>query len=187
LRISLNPSYSNNPNKTQYVTEKDFNGDTRYILATINNQTISAALRLNYTINPNLSIQYYGQPYISRARFTDFKHVTNPIADDLYDRFHQYNTNQISFENGSYLVDEDADGNTDYSIYNPNFAFVQFRSNLVVRWEYIPGSEIFLVWSQGVDGFGDVNNSFGDIIDNQLLNQKPENIFLIKATYRFVL
>ncbi|PTM09676.1 MAG: hydrolase [Bacteroidetes bacterium] len=187
LRISLSPSYSNNPNKTQYVTETDFNGDPRYILATIDNQTISAALRLNYTINPNLSIQYYGQPYISRARFTDFKHVTNPIADNLYDRFHQYNINQISYNGGTYLVDEDIDGTTDYSIGNPDFSFVQFRSNLVVRWEYIPGSEIFLVWSQGVTGLVDSADELFSGLENGILNQKPENIFLIKATYRFVL
>ena len=187
LRISLDPSFSNNPNKTQYVTETDFNGDPRYILGTINNTTISAALRLNYTIDPNLSIQYYGQPFISRAKFTDFKHVTNPIADDLYDRFYQYNDNQISYDNGSYLVDEDIDGNTDYSISNPDFSFVQFRSNLVVRWEYIPGSELFLVWSQGVTGLVDSTDKLFSGLENGILNQKPENIFLIKATYRFVL
>ena len=62
------------------------------------------------------------------------------------------------------------------------------RSNLVVRWEYIPGSEIFLVWSQGITGFdnnGEAN--FNTIVDNQIFNQQPQNTFLIKATYRFVL
>ncbi|MGB0950303.1 MAG: hypothetical protein ACPGU0_09400, partial [Marinirhabdus sp.] len=66
-------------------------------------------------------------------------------------------------------------------------AFVQFRSNLVMRWEYIPGSEIFLVWSQGINGTGDPENSFNTIIDNQIFRQKPQNTFLLKATYRFVL
>ena len=84
-------------------------------------------------------------------------------------------------------VDENLDGTTDYSFDDPNFAFVQFRSNLVLRWEYIPGSEIFFVWSQGITGFGDALNDFDTIIDNQIFSQKPENTFLIKATYRFVL
>lgn len=75
----------------------------------------------------------------------------------------------------------------DYSFGNPDFAYVQFRSNMVLRWEYIPGSEIFLVWSQGITGFGDVNNDLSTIVDNQLLGQRPQNTFLIKATYRFVL
>lgn len=189
LQISISPEFSSNPNKTQYVTETSFNGDPRYIMGTIDNKTISAAVRLNYTINPNLTIQYYAQPFISRGRYTNFKHVTNPVADDLYDRFHQFSNDQISFDQGSgvYLVDENTDGINDYEIRNPDFSFVQFRSNLVVRWEYIPGSEIFLVWSQGVTSFTDPTDDLFRGLEAGILDQKPENIFLIKATYRFVL
>jgi hypothetical protein len=113
--------------------------------------------------------------------------VNNPVAADINERVTWYGNDQISFVDGVYLVDEDADGTSDYSFGNPDFAFVQFRSNLVLRWEYIPGSEIFLVWSQGITGMGDVNNSFIKIIDNQLLSAQPQNTFLLKATYRFVL
>ncbi|MBN4085099.1 carbohydrate binding family 9 domain-containing protein [Flavobacteriaceae bacterium AH-315-B10] len=189
LRISIGPDFRSNPNKTQYVTQTDFNGTPRYILAKIDNKSLSASIRLNYTVNPNLSIQYYGQPFISRANYTDFKYVTNSIADNLYDRFHQFTDNQISFDqaNGVYLVDEDIDGNIDYAIGKPDFSFVQFRSNLVVRWEYIPGSEIFLVWSQGVTSFADSSDDLFDGLKTGILNQKPENIFLLKMTYRFVL
>ena len=104
----------------------------------------------------------------------------------MSERVTLYNENQISFEDGVFLVDENEDGAVDYNFRNPDFAFVQFRSNLVLRWEYIPGSEIFLVWSQGITGSGDPNNSFRNIIDNQLLRQQPQNTFLIKATYRFI-
>ena len=144
-------------------------------------------MRVNYNINPNLTIQYYGQPFIFKADFSNFNLVNNATAEDLNDRITYFDSNQISFSNNIYSIDEDRNGSTDYTFGNPDFAFVQFRSNLVLRWEYIPGSEIFLVWSQGVTGLGDVNNDFGSIIDNQLLNAKPENTFLIKETYRFVL
>ena len=187
LNLNLVTEYAKNPNKTQYVTESTFNGTPRYIMGEIDNESLSMTLRVNYNINPNLTIQYYGQPFIFKAKYSNFNYVNNPVAEDLNDRVTWYGNNQISFEDDIYSVDEDADGATDYSFGNPDFAFVQFRSNLVVRWEYIPGSEIFLVWSQGITGLGDVNNSFGDIIDNQLLNQKPQNTFLVKATYRFVL
>ena len=187
LSLSLNLQYEENPNKTQYVTETSFDGTPRYILGKIDNDNLSATFRINYSINPNLTIQYYGQPFIFKAKYSNFNYVNNAIAKDLNDRVIWYGNNQIDFENDTYSVDEDRDGTVDYSFGDPDFAFVQFRSNLVVRWEYIPGSEIFLVWSQGIDAFGDVNNSFGDIIDNQLFNQKPQNTFLIKATYRFVL
>ncbi|HAT65412.1 MAG TPA: hydrolase, partial [Flavobacteriaceae bacterium] len=187
LSLSLITEYEQNPNKTQYVTERSFNGTPRYVLGKIDNESLSTTLRVNYNINPNLTIQYYGQPFIFNAKYSNFNYVNNPIAEDLNDRVTWYDNNQISFEEGVYNVDEDKDGTTDYSFGDPNFSFVQFRSNLVVRWEYIPGSEIFLVWSQGITGIGDPNNNFNTIIDNQLLSQRPQNTFLIKATYRFVL
>ncbi|WP_405208324.1 DUF5916 domain-containing protein [Aquimarina sp. LLG6339-5] len=187
LSISLNPEFERNPNKTQYVTEVDFAGTPRYITARIDQQTLSASVRLNYNINPNLTIQYYGQPFISRGTYTDFNYVNNPIASDLNERVTLYNDNQISFADDLYAVDENLDGTVDYTIDNPDFAFVQFRSNLVLRWEYIPGSEIFLVWSQGVNGLGDPGDHLFRSLDNQIFGQQPENTFLIKATYRFVL
>ena len=187
--LSAEIEYEENPNKTQYVDEVSFNGTPRYITANIDQRTFATSLRFNYSLNPNLSIQFYGQPFISRGTYTDFNYVNNPIAEKLDDRITLYNANQISRTNnsGSYFIDENLDGNTDYEIEDPDFSFVQFRSNLVVRWEYIPGSEIFLVWSQGVTGFGDPMESLGSNLDAQILNQKMDNTFLIKATYRFVL
>ncbi|MBW1294698.1 DUF5916 domain-containing protein [Aquimarina litoralis] len=186
LSVSLNPEFERNPNKTQYVTEVDFNGTPRYITARIDQQTLSASIRLNYNINPNLTIQYYGQPFISRGTYTDFNYVNNSIASDLNERVTLYDQNQISFADGTYSIDEDG-GGVDYSFGDPDFAFVQFRSNLVLRWEYIPGSEIFLVWSQGITGSGDPTDHLFRSLDNQIFGQQPENTFLIKATYRFVL
>ncbi len=187
LSLSLVNEYEKNPNKTQYVTETSFNGTPRYILGEIDNESLSSTLRVNYSINPNLTIQYYGQPFIFKAKYSNFNRVNDAVAADLNDRVTLFNQDQISFQDDVYSVDEDGDNITDYDFSNPDFAFVQFRSNLVLRWEYIPGSEVFLVWSQGVTGLGDVNNNFGNLIDNQIIRKKPENTFLIKATYRFVL
>jgi hypothetical protein len=201
LSISLSPEFSKNINKTQYVTETSFNGSPRYITAEIDRQTLSASIRLNYTINPNLTIQYYGQPFISRGTYKNFNYITNDsrtnsIADNLYDRFILLNDNEIKADldqdgNEIYLVDEEFngtnDGVTDYEFSNPDFSFVQFTSNLVVRWEYIPGSEIFLVWSNGNSGSQDPKRRLLRSLDNQIFGEKGENTFLIKATYRFML
>ncbi len=145
------------------------------------------SFRLNYTINPNLSIQYWGQPFISQGNYSDFKHVSDPLASNFTDRFTPYAGEQISLVDDVYRVDEDLDGNVDFSFDNPDFSFVQFRSNLVVRWEYIPGSEIFLVWSQDISQSGNPGNDLiTDLQDNLFNGERPTNIFLIKATYRFV-
>lgn len=187
LSLSLNLEYEKNPSKTQYIGEEEFGSSIRYILGAIDQETLSATFRMNYNINPNLTIQYYGQPYIFKADYSNLNYVKDPTAKDLNKRVTWYDKNQISLENGQYLIDENKDDVLDYKVADPDFAFVQFRSNLVARWEYIPGSEIFLVWSQGVTGFGEVGDSFSAIVDDQLLNRKPQNTFLIKATYRFIL
>ncbi len=187
--LSAEIEYEENPNKTQYVDEVDYNGTPRYVTANIDQRTFSTSLRFNYNLNPDLSIQFYGQPFISTGTYTDFNYVNDPTSEKLDNRITVFNSNQISRINntGSYFVDENLDGNTDYEIEDPDFSLVQFRSNLVLRWEYIPGSEIFLVWSQGVTGIGDPMDSLGSNLDAQILNQKKDNTFLIKATYRFVL
>ena len=188
LNISLSPEYSISKNQTQYVTQSDYNNSaSRYVLGTIDNHTLMASVRLDYTINPNLSIQYYGQPFISRGRYKDFKYVTNPVAERLSDRFRLYDSNQINLSGNDFQVDENRDGVMDYSFSNPDFSFVQFNSNLVLRWEYIPGSELFLVWSQGITSSVASSNGLFEGIETGILEERPQNIFLIKATYRFVL
>ncbi|MFV8226360.1 DUF5916 domain-containing protein, partial [Christiangramia aquimixticola] len=187
LNMSLDVQYSENPNKTQYVTQKSFNDQNRYILGDIDQKMLSTTFRLNYSINPNLTIQYYGQPFIFKADYSSLNYVNDPVAKDLDKRVTWYNDDQINFDGNTFQIDEDLNGTVDYTISNPDFSVVQFRSNLVARWEYIPGSEIFLVWSQGINGYGNGADDFNTIIDHQLLKQKPQNTFLIKATYRFML
>ena len=187
--ISLSPNFVINKSKTQYVTETDFSGTPRYIMGELSQRTLNATVRLDYNINPNLTIQYYGQPFISKGTYKSFNKVTNPTAEYYGDRFALFQPNQIGFVAGEneYSVDENNDGTTDYTFENPDFSQVSFNSNLVVRWEYIPGSEIFLVWSQGIFGNANTRDDLFSGINDQIFNRKPENIFLIKATYRFVL
>ena len=169
------------------MTQTNYVNASRYILGTIDNHTLTASVRFDYTINPNLSIQYYGQPFISRGRYNDFKYVTNPVADRLNDRFQNYDTNQISINGNDFQVDDNRDGIMDYSFENPDFSYVQFNSNLVLRWEYIPGSELFLVWSQGVTSSVSSSNGLFEGFETGILDERPQNIFLLKATYRFIL
>lgn len=186
LRISVFPQYSINNDKLQYISNIDTNDGVRYLNGEISQRTLSMSIRLNYNINPNLTVQYWGQPFISRGRYTGFKHVTDATARNFNDRFLQYNSDQVSFLDESYSVDENLDGEIDFTFGNPDFAFVQFRSNLVIRWEYIPGSEIFLVWSQDVSRSGDPTSGLFDNLNDNIFGQTAQNIFLLKATYRFV-
>lgn len=187
LRVSVFPELGINNDKLQYVSNIDTPNGIRYLNGEIEQRTLSMSLRLNYNINPNLTVQYWGQPFISRGRYSNFKHVTNATAKNFEDRFLQYDADQISFADDTFSVDEDGDGTTDFTFGNPDFSFIQFRSNLVIRWEYIPGSEIFLVWSQDVSQSGDPSEGLFTGLSNNIFGQKAQNIFLLKATYRFIL
>ncbi len=186
LQVSLQPSYNDNTDNLQFVSTKLLNGEARYINGSIKQKTLSFPLRIDYILRPDLSIQYWGQPYISRGRYSKFKYISNPTASEFEDRFTEFQPNQISYASGNYSIDENLDGIEDYSFFEPDFAFVQFRSNLVLRWEYIPGSEFFLVWSQDVSQSGDYNEGLFEGLQSNILNSKPQNIFLVKLTYRFV-
>ena len=191
LTVSLSPSFRFNENEMQYVeTIEDFGTQNRYITGTIDQTTYVMQFRFTYNINPNLSIQYWGQPFISSGEYSEFKRITNSLASDYNDRFELISANEISYDPGNeeFLIDETLDGTTDYTFEDPDFNFVQFRSNMVARWEYIPGSTVFLVWTQErTDGLPiNVENGLNDLTRG-LFDKEANNIFLVKFTYRFTM
>lgn len=189
LNINLSASYSDYwRRQDQFVNNVDYNNMVRTIVSEVNQETLRFVGRLNYNITPDLTLQYYGQPYITRPLYTNFGYVSDPLAKKYDDRFYVFTPNQISFNNDEYFVDETGDGNPDYSFSNPDFNFVQFRSNFVVRWEYRAGSELYLVWSQGntPDAFGDVDTPITQSLLDNAFAEQARNIFLIKLTYRFL-
>jgi hypothetical protein len=185
LNISLENQLEITNDRAQYVTTQDFGFEKRYILGNIKNDEYTTTLRLTYSINPNFSIQFYGQPFISRGRYSEFNFVDKAASESINDRVTFYNKNQISLQNETYSIDENIDKTTDYSFEKPDFSFVQLRTNLVARWEYIPGSELFFVWARGAVTNDDPRNSLSESLLNQITNNKVEDTFLIKATYRF--
>ena len=192
MRISLSASYVYSWRKQdQFVSNVSYANSTRSIVSEVKQHTLRFVGRLSYNITPDLTLQYYGQPYISRPVYKHFAYVTNPLAKKLNDRFHVFNEGEISEANGEYLVDEQKDGMVDYRFSKPDFNFVQFRSNFVVRWEYKPGSELYLVWSQSntPEADADLENNVPvpkSLFQNAFDNQEARNIFLVKWTYRFL-
>ncbi|MDX9905158.1 MAG: DUF5916 domain-containing protein [Bacteroidales bacterium] len=183
LQISLSPFWETGHDRLQYVETLESNSENRYIMARIDNQILSANLRINLSITPDLTIQYWGQPFVFAGNYSEFKRDASTRADYYYDRFHIYPEDEIFFNeaDNEYTVTES--GST-LSFSNPDFKVFEFRSNLVVRWEYIPGSAAYLVWSQGRIG-DDISgeSEFGPDID-RLFSIEPHNVFLLKLTYR---
>jgi hypothetical protein len=189
LSFSIEPGYDKMRRNLQYVETVTFNAHDRFLISTLNSKTLKANVRIDYSITPELSVQFWGQPFIFDGNYSDFKRVTNPRDEDYSNRFHSFTEGEINYSepDDTYYFDENLDGSMDYSIENPNFNFFEFRSNFVVRWEYIPGSTVYFVWSQGRNdsnelGVFDIDRNF-----DELWSVVPHNIFLIKASFRISL
>jgi hypothetical protein len=185
LSISLNPSITFSDRNLQYVTTETFEPDNRYIFAAIDQRTLRLSLRINYSISPNFTIQYWGQPFISVGKYSEFKKITNPNADRYTDRYHIFTDSEINYNSTDEVYQVNEGAGLNYTFDNPDFNVKEFKSNFVARWEYVPGSTLYIVWSQGRSRYDptgefDLNQDISD-----LYNVHPHNIFLIKLSYRF--
>lgn len=188
LSIRFNPSFSySNRIQGQYVTSVNHDGNQKTIVSGLKQKTLSFTLRLNYNITPEFTIQFYGQPFITRPLYNSFGIINDPLAKDINQRFITFDNVQLKKGENDFQVDENKDGITDYSFQKPDFNFVQLRSNLVLRWEYKAGSEFYLVWSQGNTSFGepDAQNVFNSLWNNAF-DENNRNTLLLKLTYRFL-
>ena len=186
LSLSLDPEFEQSYRGDQYIDQVESNQGLRYLNGKVDQTTLSITLRATYSLTPNLTIQYYGQPFIAKGQFSRFNRVTNPTARAFDDRFLIFSDQQLSVNKEEYVVDENGDGVSDYTFSDPDFNFMQFRSNLVARWEYLPNSEIFLVWAQGTTTDGDPTKGVLRSLGDDLLGGSIRNTFLLKATYRWV-
>jgi hypothetical protein len=124
-------------------------------------------------------------PFLSSGKYTGFKKITNGRANYYTDRFRVFPANEILYNlsSGQYQIN-DQSGNELYNFDQPDFNVKEFLSNMVVRWEYMPGSTIYLVWSQTrkqsvENGNFNLADDMKDLFDN-----KPYNVFLLKASFR---
>jgi len=187
LRFDVTPGIYLSDSQLQYVSQHPHSAGRRYIFARIDQNTVNMSFRVSYSINPDLTVQYWGQPFIASGAYSNFKHITNSKAEQTTDRYHVYSTEQISFNEdwNMYAVDENLDGHADYSFGKPDFNVKTFLSNLVMRWEYLPGSAVYLVWSQNRDAYQNEGNfDIGNNLD-ALFSTSGTNIFLMKFSYRF--
>jgi len=184
FRISVSPAYTHVSHRLQFNESTVFNNERQDIVSMLNQQTLSLVLRADMVMSPNMVIQYYAEPFVSKGTYQDFNTVANPLSD-----FTENQLQSIALEETSgstdYQVDFDRDGTADYIIGNPNFSYAQFRSNLVYRWEYKPGSEFFLIWSQGLNDTSLPGRNPISSFRDQIFSRVLETTFLIKLTYRF--
>ena len=183
LTILAELQYSHNINDLEYVATPRADGSDLYILGRIDQKTVGTTFRVNYTITPDLSLQYYGSPFVSSGRYGGFKRATAPLAKNYEDRFWALPAPEIAYVPETNVFDVTEAAGLDYSFDRPDFSFREFRSNLVLRWEPKPGSSLYVVWSQGRTSQSSAYE--GSLSDNYgaLWDTPSQNIFLVKFSY----
>ncbi len=156
VRVSAGLGFTRNRDQSQWIE----NRDQQYIFGRIDQRTVGLRTRVNYTVTPSLSIQIYAEPFVSAGAYSDFKALVDGRTKDYARRFApvQY------------------DG-------SPDFNYRSFRTTNVLRWEYKPGSTLFVVWQQGREdvadrGSFDFHRDFGGVF-----RAPAHNVFLVKWAY----
>jgi hypothetical protein len=189
ISFSIGPSYYVRDAYLQWVENVDDSLMTetygvRYIFGSIYQRVLSAEVRLNWTFTPQLSLQLYLQPFLAVGQYDEFKELSRPKSFE-YNIYGEGNST-ISFADDIYTVDPDGPGPApEFSFSNPDFNYKSFRGTIVLRWEYLPGSTLYFVWTQNRADYsnpGDLKlgRDLGD-----LFTAPGDNIFLVKISYRW--
>jgi hypothetical protein len=197
LVLALEPRYEASRSGDQYVTATSTlpyspTYGTRYLFAELDRRTFSMETRVDWTFSPDLSLQVYAQPLLSAGDYVRYKQLAASESYDfvgLEQGAAQVLTGQIRCSSaicdvdGTQHVDFDGDGVTDYSFEDRDFNVRSLIGNAVLRWEYRPGSTVFLVWQRNqshraVVGDFDLSRDAG-----ALFRAPADDRFILKVTY----
>ena len=194
VTVSLNPSISRSGTGFQFVdsyadpTATSFNG-TRYVFAHLTQRSVSMDTRFNVTFSPTTTLELFVQPLIATGAYSRYNVYAAPRTAQRLEYGKDFGTVVVkpaanpSRDPATILLDAGGGAPTD-TLTDPSFTFRSLRGNAVLRWEYRPGSTLFVVWTRTsqIPNLPRGNIQFGD--DASALFQGPsENIFLVKMTY----
>ena len=167
VTAAFSPSYTRRTSDVQSLGSRtDTNDVTHYLFGHLEQKQLGLTMRFTYPFTANMTLQVYAQPFVSKGTFSNVRELSaNPRAADYDSRYQAYADTAFTNNLGG-------------------FNFKQFRSNVVFRWEYRPGSTLFVVWSQGRRGSTGVEGTQGfrgDLSD--LFDLRPDNSFLVKLSY----
>lgn len=146
-----------NVDPAQWVENEERGGVSHHVFGHLDQKTTAVTLRVNYTVNPRLSLQIYARPFVSSGRYSGYRELADGRARRFEARF-------VPYAYGS----------------SADFRYRSFRTTNVLRWEYRPGSALFVVWQQAREADGplafdrDVSSAF---------SAPARNVFLIKLAH----
>ena len=184
-QASVDPTYSHSVDGRQYVMTRADGSQTtfggRYIFAYIERSTLSARFRLNYALTPNFTIEGYAEPFAASGRYYDFGELLAPRSRAL--RTYGASGTGTSISQDSAGVSRVTDGATTFAIPRLDFNRLSFRSNLVMRWEWLPGSTAFLICQQSRQNQTPAGELVGPRDVWKSTQAAGDNIFVVKVSY----
>ncbi len=181
-QLSVAPTYHREILKRQYVTTlgggQPETFGRRYVFGFIDRTTLSMQARFNYTLRPDVTLDLYAEPFATSGRYDGFGELAAAGSAAL----RVYGEGDIRIDrkaDGGYWID---DGATRFALNNADFNVRSFRSNVVLRWEWRPGSTFFVVWQQdrsSVRARGDQVRP-ADLFAS--FSAPGDNIFAVKTT-----
>ncbi|MFC1619986.1 DUF5916 domain-containing protein [Candidatus Neomarinimicrobiota bacterium] len=190
--FSLTASSSWNNMHDTWATWDDFGpladeqtGEEHYLMATLDRSTLSGTIRFDLSLTPDLTIQYYGNPFVTAGTYSGDKLVREGQyeAEHFDERFRTFTAAERDFDDDPYTYDIDGDGLANFTLWNRDFNYKQFSSNLVLRWEYQTGSALYLVWAQNMSESLETGDFHVGHDLRDLFGLDAENIFLVKVSY----
>jgi hypothetical protein len=183
--LSLEPYYSYNHGKAQFVrsfsdTTANHFYDRRVVFSDLIQRTLELGTRLNVTFTPTLTLELFAQPLIVSADYENFKEFVAPRTLEK----RSFDATQLALTDSGYVLDPDRNPGTPAMVFsNPDFNFRSLRGNAVVRWEYRPGSTVFLVWTQNRSSQDPVGDFQFRRDRSALFNARADNVLLVKVNY----
>lgn len=182
--VVLQPTFASNRDPAQYLRSQAVGSTRYYLMGDLRQRTVSMVVRAGYAITKTLSIDVYAQPFMSTGDYRALLEVVSPRARRFADRLAIYGPERLRYDSATRVmrVDRDANGTVDFAFDDPDFAAREFRSNTVLRWEYRPGSTLFLAWSQGRDERTFVPGSGLSSDVQRLFGVVPRNVVQLKVS-----
>jgi hypothetical protein len=182
LQFSLGPDFNRSRDDAYFFATLDDPAATatygrRYLFTELVQTTLGATLRANISFTPTMSLQFFGQPLISTGSYRDIKELARPRSLD----FVGPGAGEWTYDPATNRFDPDGAGPLEP--YTSDFNSKTLRGNAVFRWEYRPGSTLYLVWTQERSDVESNSQFDAGPSFRRLLSADADNIFLAKVTY----
>jgi hypothetical protein len=158
LQASVGANYSSGLDVAQWITNRDLDGDgsLAHVYGALRRHVVDVTVRATYALDRDLSVQAFLQPFVAVGDYSDIKRLAEPRS--------------FAFRPATLPFD-------------PDFNRKSLRGTIVLRWEYRPGSTLFLVWNTSKSDTGRPG-SFAPARDlaDAFRGDGPQ-VFMVKLTY----